>query len=38
MARTSRAALVQSSVADKSKHVYTIETDYGETKAFEKIS
>jgi hypothetical protein len=30
--------LVQSNVADKSKHAYSIRTDYGETKAFEKIS
>jgi hypothetical protein len=29
--------LVQSNVADKSKHAYAIKTDYGETKAFEKI-
>jgi hypothetical protein len=30
--------LVQSNVADNSKHAYTIRTDYGETKAFEKIA
>jgi hypothetical protein len=30
--------LVQSNVADKSKHAYIIKTDYAETKAFEKIA
>jgi len=29
--------LVQSNIADKSKHAYIIRTDYGETKSFEKL-
>jgi hypothetical protein len=29
--------LVQSNAADKAKHAYTIKTDYGETKIFEKV-